>query len=64
MDGIVREFALQMLRKLQLRHSESKPRTQPVKDAATNGNIIVPEGESGDGLSGEGDREKIGRAHV
>ncbi|KAF8817559.1 hypothetical protein BYT27DRAFT_6817554 [Phlegmacium glaucopus] len=55
MDGIVREFALQMLRKLQLR-----PRTQPIKDAATNGDLIALEEnglESGDSLSGEGDRE-------
>jgi len=59
MDGIVREFALQMLRKLQLRPSDS--RTQPVKDAATNRNAIAPKGdsiESGDGLSGEGEREE------
>ena len=53
MDRIVREFATQMLRKLQLRPSES--RTLPVKDAVTNGNAIVI--ESGDGISGQGDRE-------
>ena len=53
MDRIVREFATQMLRKLQLRPSES--RTQHVKDAATNGNAIVI--ENGDGLSSQGDRE-------
>lgn len=53
MDGVVREFATQMLRKLQLRPSDS--RTQPVKDAATNGNAIVI--ESGGGISGQGDRE-------
>jgi symplekin len=53
MDRIVREFATQMLRKLQLRPSDS--RTQSVNDAATNGNAIVT--ESGDGLSGQGDQE-------
>ena len=53
MDRIVREFATQMLRKLQLRPSES--RTQPVKGAATNGNAIVM--ESGDSISDQGDRE-------
>ena len=53
MDRIVREFATQMLRKLQLRHSES--RAQPVKDTTTNGNAIVI--ESGDVLDGQGDRE-------
>lgn len=50
MDRIVREFATQMLRKLQLRPSESQ--TQPVKDAATNGNPIVVESDDG-----QGDRE-------
>lgn len=51
MDRIVREFATQMLRKLQLRPSES--RTQPV--ATTNGSAIVT--QSDNGLSGQGDRE-------
>src|SRR5882757_332797 len=58
MDRIVREFATQMLRKLQLRPSES--RTQPTKDAAANGNATVPKadaGKIGDGLSGQGDQE-------
>jgi symplekin len=54
MDRIVREFATQMLRKLQLRPSES--RMQLVKDTATNGNAIIAL-ESDDGLSGQGDRE-------
>ena len=53
MDRIVREFATQMLRKLQLRPSES--RKQPVKDATTNGNATVV--ESDNGVSGQGDQE-------
>ena len=58
MDRIVREFAMQMLRKLQLRPPESQ--TQLVKDVAINGNAIVLEGngvEIGNNLSGQGDRE-------
>lgn len=58
MDGIVREFALQMLRKLQLRPFES--RTQLAKDSTVIGNAIVPEVdgiESGNGPGDEEDRE-------
>ena len=58
MDRIVRDFATQMLRKLQLRPCES--RKQFIKDVASNSNVIIPEGdgvESGDGLSGLEDRE-------
>ena len=58
MDGIVREFALQMLRKLQLRPSGY--RTQPVKDALTNGDNIALEGDSikSAGGLGEGGQEE------
>ena len=53
MDGIIRDFALQMLRKLQLRPSGLP--SLPVKDAATNRDAITVEG---DGIkSGEGDQE-------
>ena len=57
MDRIIREFATQMLRKLQLRPCESQ--TQSVKDAATNGNAIVPKGNGGDGL-GDQESQEVG----